>query len=378
MGKMNEILKRRKFALSAPAPRRRLGAALCGLFLIAFLAGCTQFPDVRPYEPDLAPDRYEEALQLAGMAQSLGQIPWETYVYRIHPTDVIEIKVFNYEKMDLMTRVGIGGKINFPPLGEIQAAGLTQNELETAIENGLRGDYLKEPNVIAFVREAASQNVTILGEVNTPGLQAVWGEVRLLEVLAKAGGLTEVAGHIAYLIREDPNVGVAPAADATQPETRVYRIYLAGLLQRGEREWNIPLRPGDTITVPPAGSIHVTGPGIKTPGTYPLAFIPKSMRQVLDEAGGITVGASRNIILARNNGNDQTEYFKVDYRKALEDSRYDVLVEPGDRLVVVTSFMRHNLDYVQNLLLNSNFNWSRGGFYSILVGQNSRYATTGQ
>lgn len=363
------------------------------LLLLTLFGGCSSFPDVPAYRPSLQRDPYKEALRRAAMAQSLKQVSQDAYVYRIHPTDIIEISVFEYEKMNLVTRVAIGGKINFPPLGEVQAAGLTQRELEEAIVKGLKGAYLPNPSVIVSVREATSRNVTILGEVKTPGQQAVWGETKLLEVLAKAGGLTPLAGNIAYLVRENPNQKdlstTSTARSAQTPQTasptasaaseaQTFHIYLAGLLQRGEKEWDIPVQPGDTLTVPPAGTVHVTGPCITKPGTYPLTFQPKTLTQFIDEAGGLTVGASRKIIFGRRTGpaRDKFDFFWVNYKKAMQTPEYDLAMGPGDRIVVLPSFLRRSWERAQRIVLSTAVSLgiaARPISYGVGVGQDTTY-----
>ncbi|MCX7049927.1 MAG: polysaccharide export protein [Candidatus Sumerlaeota bacterium] len=379
---------------------KRLFVALLAAFALFFFNGCTYilFPsNVRPYNPAQQPDRSQEAMAAVALAQELRQtISEDAYIYRIHPTDVVEIKVMDYEKFNLTTRVGISGKINFYPLGEIQAAGLTQVQLETAIKKGLEGKYLKNPNVIVTVSEAKSQNITVLGEVHSPGKQAIWGEVTLLDVLAQAGGVNPTASNIAYLTRANTKgagavaqlmaenkltsstvaggaasttAGVAAeriksAAPITTEslfaQTKVFRIYLAGLLQRGERDWDIPLQPGDVLNFPPAGFVHVSGSGIEKPGTYPLAFQPKTLSQIIDEAGGITMGADRRIIIGRPFAKDSNklDLFWINIRQARKDAQYDIAIEPGDRIAVIPSPIMQTVSAIQEFAKGLAFGYS--------------------
>lgn len=359
----------------------------CLLLLILF-AGCssTPFKHVPRYQPSLQQGIYNASLRQAEEAHNLKQASQEAYVYRIHPTDVLEITVYDYDKMNLVTRVGIGGKINFPPLGDIQAAGLTQAELETAIDNGLKGGYLKEPKVIVSVKEATSQNITILGEVKNAGQQAVWGQTTLLDVLAKAGGVTERANRIAYLTRPNRQDSLSTSSVLTSQSlptnasassaasgTKTCRIYLAALLRNGDEVWNVPVEPGDTITVPPAGSVHVTGPYIEKPGSYPLSFTPTTMREMIDTAGGLKWGASRDIILSRTVDSGKTEFSKINYNQALKQSQYDVIMEPGDRLIVVSSPWRHTLDLFRRGLLTLTATFRATDTTTVGVGTNALF-----
>ena len=386
-----------------PARYRRLFVALAALFLLPFFTGCLSyisFPNVRPYDPSEQPNRYKEAMAAAALAQELRQTSDDAYVYRIHPTDVVEIKVFEYDKMNLVTRVGISGKIYFYPLGEMQAAGLTQVELETAIKKGLDGKYIKNPNVIVTVSEAKSRSITVLGEVRTPGKQAIWGDTTLIDALAVAGGVNATASNIAYLTRANtkgtgavanlmadsktPTAGAAGgAADRTVgttasaavegtksaapltteslfAKTKVFRIYLAELLQRGERDWDIPLQSGDVLNFPPAGSVHVTGSCIEKPGTYPLAFQTKTLTQIIDEAGGLTTGANRNIIVGRmaSKESSKLDFFWINFRQAHKDAQYDIAMEPGDRVIVIPSPIMQTVSGIEAFISRLAFGYS--------------------
>ena len=358
-------------------PLSKVALIFC-ICLFGLFMGCSKFPNAIPYQPSVEQDRYKEAVREAEMAQNLKQISHERYAYRIRPTDVIEINVFDYDKMNLTTRVGVDGKITFPPLGEIQAAGLTQQELEAAIVKGLKKGYLTEPNVIVSVREATSQNMTVLGEVRSPGPQIIWGESKLVDVLAKAGGVSPIACNIAYLIRQDTEerssstistaaisqtAGSVSDVTSTTLGAKTYRIYLGGLLQRGDMIWNVAIQPGDILNVPPAGTVHITGDGIEKPGTYPLTFQPLTMRELIDNAGGLKPESSHNIILARDDEAGNTHFYVINYDKAIKQNEYNVKMFAGDRLITIPSTWRKISWYIRRYLLltaTTSKSWAMG------------------
>jgi polysaccharide export outer membrane protein len=384
-------------ALQADSRATGVSRTFACLVLLALLSACGGgFPNLRQYDPSLMPNRYQEALEAAKGLQGLQAPSQETFVYRIHPTDVLDIKVFEYPEMNVATRVSVAGNINFPPVGEILAAGKTQEELQQTIVDKLTGEFLKNPQMIISVTEAKSLNVSILGEVNIPGQKTVIGEARLLDVLAQVGGVTAKAGTVAYLVRDNAvpavptlpasaaadtsasTAGTAPSGGApanTTGRDSAYRVYLAGLLQRGERDWNIMLRPGDVLTVPPAGTVHVTGPCIRKPGTYPLSFEPKTLTQMIDDAGGLTWGASRRIVLARcvnPEKDDKREFFWVDYTKVLRSPSGDVVMEAGDRLICVPSWWRRILERVEKIVSTTAVRYQPTPQLDLGLGQDSR------
>jgi polysaccharide biosynthesis/export protein len=364
----------------------KIAGKISCLLLLILLVGCNGFKQVPRYQPSVAKARFEAALREAEAARNLMQTSPGVFEYRIHPTDIIEIKVYEYDEMNLATRVSIDGRINLPPLGDIPAAGLTTAELESKLRDALKGTYLKEPKVIVTVKEATSQNITILGEVKSPGLQAVWGQTSLLDVLAKVGGVTERANRVAYLSRPEPKDAAPTSATqaallspttltlpASVPGMKTYQIYLARLLQNADEAWNIPVLPGDVMTVPSAGSVHVTGPYIEKPGTYPLSFAPITLRQAIDIAGGLKWGASRDIILSRKDDSGETRFSKVNFNQALKQSDYDIVLEPEDRLIVVSSPWRHTLDLFRRGLLTLTATFRATDTTTVGVGTNALF-----
>jgi polysaccharide export outer membrane protein len=113
--------------------------------------------------------------------------------YRIGPDDLLDVQVFGVEELSQKVRVNAVGNISLPLIGEIQAAGLLSQELEDAIEAELSKDYLQNPTVNVYIEEFASQRVTIGGQVKKPGVYALRGYTTLLQTIAMAGGLAQLA-----------------------------------------------------------------------------------------------------------------------------------------------------------------------------------------
>jgi polysaccharide export outer membrane protein len=113
--------------------------------------------------------------------------------YRIGPSDLIEISVFQVPDLSKTVRVGARGNLTLPLIGEIQAGGLTALQLETLIAQKLSESYLQNPQVSVFIREYISQRVTVEGAVNKPGVFPVSGKTTLLQAIAMAGGLDKLA-----------------------------------------------------------------------------------------------------------------------------------------------------------------------------------------
>jgi len=86
------------------------------------------------------------------------------------PGDEIDITVYGASDLNQHNRVSPDGNISMPLVGYIRVAGLTSSEAEGAIEEQLRqNNILNNPQVSIFVKEYASSNVSVVGEVTKPG-----------------------------------------------------------------------------------------------------------------------------------------------------------------------------------------------------------------
>ena len=113
--------------------------------------------------------------------------------YIIGEEDVISITVRNEPEFSVSQRsVRMDGRVTLPMLGEIHASGKTAKQLEGEIARRLEL-FLKSPIVIVVVDRVLSQRVTVAGQVATQGLYAIGSPTTVLEILVRAGGLTQFA-----------------------------------------------------------------------------------------------------------------------------------------------------------------------------------------
>ncbi len=114
--------------------------------------------------------------------------------YRIGVLDVLSIRVFQEPELTFEEiAVDASGTINFPFVGQINAADKTPYELSTEIEAILGQEYIRNPQVVVGVVTSAAQRVTVDGQVAEPGVYEVAGSSSLVEAIARAQGLTDTA-----------------------------------------------------------------------------------------------------------------------------------------------------------------------------------------
>lgn len=151
----------------------------CGLLVL--LAGC--------FSPaaNLPTGRDAYAVIPAADGSQLGE-------YRLGVQDVISVRVFQEPDLTFdQIQVDAGGAINFPLIGQVQAAGKTPFELSNDIKNGLATRFIRSPQVVVGVVQSAALRVIVEGQVEEPGVYEIAGTSSLLEAIARAKGPTRVA-----------------------------------------------------------------------------------------------------------------------------------------------------------------------------------------
>ena len=217
--------------------------------------------------------------------------------YRVGPSDELKINVFDEVALSGTFRVDADGTIPFALVGRVPVTGKTAREIEQLMTTRLL-DYVRQPRVTVEVAAFRSRKVFIMGEVRTPGQYALDGDVTLLEVLALAGALTETAGD-EISVRRSTGASRSPGAALPEdPDTvEVVRVSLAEL-QSGRSSSNLVLQDGDTVIVPAAPRVFVTG-HVRTPGAVVLRG-RLTVQQVIALAGGLTErGSSRGVKIRR-------------------------------------------------------------------------------
>lgn len=113
--------------------------------------------------------------------------------YKIGPTDVLKLTVFQVDELNRTVQVSGNGTINVPLIGQVRATGRTAQDIEMDIASRLRARYLQSPQVTVYIEEYNSQKITVGGAVKKAGIFPVKGDFSLLQAIAKAEGFDAVA-----------------------------------------------------------------------------------------------------------------------------------------------------------------------------------------
>lgn len=111
----------------------------------------------------------------------------------ISPDDVLAVDVFGVDELDRTVQVDAAGRISLPLIGTVTAQGKSIRLLEQEIEGRYGAQYLQSPDVAIFLKESARQRVTVDGEVAKAGLYPVSSNTTLMDSIAQAGGMRDIA-----------------------------------------------------------------------------------------------------------------------------------------------------------------------------------------
>jgi polysaccharide export outer membrane protein len=244
--------------------------------------------------------------------------------YIIGPQDVLLISVWNQPDITSKYTVEQDGSFTFPLLGRVASGGLTLRALELALTRQLAEGLFKDPQVTVSVLEYRSKRVFVVGEVRQPGTHVLAGDMSVIEVLARAGSTTTNAADHVLVVR--PAMAQGPVLPDQDQATEVIRVALRDI-EGGELSKNVFVRDGDTVFVPRAEVVYVTG-RVRSPGSYPLGE-DLTVLQALSLAGGATDFGATNRIRIRRVVNGKEREIKVELT---------TLVEAGDTIVVPERF----------------------------------------
>jgi polysaccharide export outer membrane protein len=241
---------------------------------------------------------------------------------KLGPGDLIEVNVYNVPELTSKTRVSLAGDVYLPLIDYVHVDGLTLEEAQSMIEKRLAdGGFVRSPHVTIFVDEAASQGVTVLGEVAKPGIYPDVSDHKLYEVISLAGGFTVSASRKIAVIRRG------------LPEP--IRIDLPRNLA-DELSGNIEILPGDTITIPRAPIIYVVG-DVGRPSGLLVDNGTLTVLQAIALVGGTnhTAKLSGSRILHKTPAG--VIEMKIEIKKMLEAKAPDITLQADDILFIPIS-----------------------------------------
>jgi polysaccharide export outer membrane protein len=260
--------------------------------------------------------------------------------YKLGAGDEVSVWALGAEEIGTHPfRIDLSGNVDVPLAGHIHAAGLTVDQLRAELVKQLRSQ-LKDPQVTVSVTELRSQPVSVMGEVNKPGVYQLQGEKTLLEVLSLAEGVKADAGNKVRISRSMEE-GQLPVPGAAPDASGRFYIAEAGLrdaLDSKSALSALMIRPHDVITVEPGQMIYVMG-DVNKQGAFAVGQREQiSALQAMSLAGGplATAKLSKARILREKEDGTRTD-IPVDMDKVLAGKADNVQLQAGDFLYIPDS-----------------------------------------
>jgi polysaccharide export outer membrane protein len=227
------------------------------------------------------------------------------------PQDVITIKVVNQPDMETSTRVETDGTIDFPYVGRIKAAGLSEDSLARTIERRLAArQIVTDPHVLVEISNFGTQ-ASVQGQVGAPGVYTLDRPTNLTQILSRAGGVRDV--------------GVGGTITVRRAHGAIVKTFDSKEVQAGRGPGaTLLIANNDEIFVDLAPFYYIYG-YVGKPGEFPLTR-PLTVQEAISIGGGLAaLGTEWRIRIKRKAADGQT----IDVPASLDDQ-----VEGGDIIVV--------------------------------------------
>lgn len=163
--------------------------------------------------------------------------------YRIGVDDALQVIVWRNPELSVNVPVRPDGMVSVPLLGDVRAGGKTPEAVAANIRERLT-QYIRDPNVTIVVSALRSHEflsrVRVTGAVRNPRSMPHRPGMTVLDAVLEAGGINDFASaNRTRLYRR-----------GADNKTSVFGIDLGDILNSGQLETNVTLRPGDIIAVP--------------------------------------------------------------------------------------------------------------------------------
>jgi polysaccharide export outer membrane protein len=262
---------------------------------------------------------------------SLAAIPEDFSTLQLAPGFLLSMDVFDTPEYSLDLRIDSNGNVNVPMIGRLHVSDLTLSEAATKIAQSLRdGQILTDPQVNLNVEEYAGREVTVLGEIRSPGRIELLAPRHLDDVIAMAGGETEYAGKTIEIRHAE---GVTPRTAVIHYSRSVDNQILSDTV----------VLPGETVTVKRAGIVYVLG-AVNRPGGYLMQQDGDlNVIQALSLAYGTTMPAAvGSMRLIRKKDDGQVQEIPIPYHDMVKGvvpppqlQAEDVIYVPVSKMKVV-------------------------------------------
>ena len=245
---------------------------------------------------------------------------------KLAPGYLLQMDIYNTPEMTTPLRIDEQGDVTVPLVGSVHIGGETLSQAQSTIAKALVDkEILKAPQVTLNLVQFAAKNISVLGEVHSPGRIQMLAPESLGDVLALVGGETIAAGNDIEIQHHAETGGIAVR----------HVKYVQG--KNTAALQSVLVDPGDTVLVHRAGIVYVLGAVYKPGGYLMVNGGSIDLIQAISLAGGTTLQAStRWAVIVRKQGTGLVQ-FKVPLDKIEKGGASPVQLQWDDAVYVPTS-----------------------------------------
>jgi polysaccharide biosynthesis/export protein len=281
--------------------------------------------------------------------------------YALGPGDVLSVNVYGFGDLHSEAEISPQGTVSLPLIGDANLSGKDIQSAKLYLASRY-AHYVKNPRVDVSVKNYHSNRISVIGEVQRPGMYPLRRNGQLLtELLSEAGGKNQLASNRIILLPaaklggySQPQITPDPTLAAQDTGIGV-EIEMEALLGKiDQRPLLVPLVAGDTIVVPEAGNFEVDGE-VGNPGSFKLAS-STSVISAIAAAGGLTYSADvKKVEVIRDIGGGRKALATLDLEEVGMRGARDIRLRAGDLVRVPSEpgrFFRRQIVETLNTLFN--------------------------
>lgn len=247
----------------------------------------------------------------------------------IGPGDLVHVEVFDTPELSSTARVDDKGNMPLLLGGVVHIAGLTPEQASTEVAHNLvHRRLMNAPQVLVSIQKFATQNVTVFGQVTRPASYEIDTPRPLMDVLAQAGGFTDLADHHVSIRRANSQ--------------RIENVFVSND-PKTDLAQNVYVYPGDSVTVPKQNLVYVLG-DVNRAGGFPMNNDKSGMTvlQAVANAGGAahTAATSHARLIRRVNGDNYKE-IPINISAMQKGKLPDMAMEQNDIVYVPFDFIKN-------------------------------------
>ncbi len=247
----------------------------------------------------------------------------------IGPGDIITVQVLEAPELLQHVHVTDAGYVPLILGGSVKVSGLTPAQASEAVANALKqGNFLLNPHVTITDDIQATQNVSVLGQVNHPGYYPIGTPRTVLDVLALAGGTTPLADRRVTIQRHGSGEKIQ---------------YFLSNQSNTALDTNVEVDPGDYVIVPQIDVVYVLG-NVPHAGGFPMATNDGTLTllQAVALAGSdLPSSISKQTRLLRKQPDGTYVEMQVALNKMEKGKAPDMLLKPNDIVYIPFSYIKN-------------------------------------